>query len=165
MALENDGAAATPQRRLAFPALTTKATPKVTPKTDGRRSNTSTKTRGGAKTTPRRNTKKQRSVRKIVKSVAKRLSPSSAKNKIKPSFTPEECHKVSNKILALTHQLGVIPKAKQPKNLHAHLFEYNVVRSIESLVEENPHCDIFLYKDVESVELASHAARLGCSKW
>ena len=60
------------------------------------------------------------------------------------------------RLASIVYKMGSIPHEAPPKDSYQHLFDYgNLMESIEMLLEDNSNCNLFLYKEVESLDVAS----------
>uniref|UniRef100_A0A7S3NZS3 Uncharacterized protein n=1 Tax=Amphora coffeiformis TaxID=265554 RepID=A0A7S3NZS3_9STRA len=103
-----------------------------------------TRTRGGKG-------KGQASAPRPRRGIIARLSP---RSKFKKEITLEDRKNITNVLLSQMYELGTVPHQQEPDGSYRHLFDHgNIMDSIETLLEENPGWDVFVYMEADSLML------------
>lgn len=91
---------------------------------------------------------------KLFKAISKRLSPRSRNLAV---LSPKERKEIAVLLAQNVYEVGTIPHEPPHKDSYRSLFEYsNIVESVQTLLDENPTCNVFIYKDTESRSIASY---------
>jgi len=92
---------------------------------------------------------------RTVKTLFQCLSPRSGKKGHSVTLSFEKRQQVTSKLHSIVYKMGSIPHEDPPEGSYQDLFDYtNLTESVEMLLGDNPNLDVFLYKEVESLQVA-----------
>ena len=84
------------------------------------------------------------------------LLPSKKKKAHSKALSFEERKEVMAKLNSVVYKMGSVPHEEPHKDSYQNLFHYsNLTESIEKLLGDNSNLNVFIYKEVESVDIAS----------